>query len=299
MIDRYLLRYFLAVVDHGTFSRAASHCNVSQPTLSVGIAKLERAVGAALFMRSNQRVGLTDAGSRFLGHARRIETEFLLAQQAVSGVETTTLLRIGWLGSVASQLLAPAVTAAAQAGTQIELLEGSERELVRHLGQGRIDVALTLVGRGGERFLEEPLIEEGYALALPATHKLAGRDVIGAEELAGDVMIVRRHCEVLSETSRHFTERGIRPHFALRSVQDDRVLAMVAAGLGATVMPDSHRAVGVMRPRLAGFAHRRTVGLLYGSQSETLQSTSHPFLDAIRTCGQNQPAHLPNMRIAT
>lgn len=299
MIDRYLLRYFLAVVDHGTFSRAATHCNVSQPTLSVGIAKLERLVGAALFMRSNQRVGLTEAGSRFLGHARKIETEFLLAQQAVSGVETTTLLRIGWLGSVASHLVMPAVTAAAQAGTQIELLEGSERELVRHLGQGRIDVALTLVGRGGERFLEEPLMAEGYALAVPETHRLADRDVIGAEELAGDVMIVRRHCEVLSETSRHFTERGIRPHFALRSVQDDRVLAMVAAGLGVTVMPESHRATGVKRPRLAGFAHRRTVGLLYGSQSETLQSLSHPFLDAIRTRGQNQPAHFPNMRTAT
>ena len=42
MIDRYLLRYFLAVIDHGNFSKAAVQCNVSQPTLSVGIAKLER-----------------------------------------------------------------------------------------------------------------------------------------------------------------------------------------------------------------------------------------------------------------
>ena len=46
MLDRYLLRYFLAVVDQGNFSRAAAHCNVSQPTLSVGIAKLERTLGS-------------------------------------------------------------------------------------------------------------------------------------------------------------------------------------------------------------------------------------------------------------
>ena len=72
MLDRYLLRYFLAVVDHGNFSRAASQCNVSQPTLSVGVAKLEREVGAPLFVRSNQRVELTEAGARFLPHARRI-----------------------------------------------------------------------------------------------------------------------------------------------------------------------------------------------------------------------------------
>ena len=75
MIERYLLRYFLAVVDQGNFSRAAAHCLVSQPTLSVGIAKLEQAVGAPLFLRSNQRVELTEAGSRLLSHARRIERD--------------------------------------------------------------------------------------------------------------------------------------------------------------------------------------------------------------------------------
>jgi DNA-binding transcriptional LysR family regulator len=42
MIERYLLRYFLAVIDQGNFSRAAAHCHVSQPTLSTGIAKLEQ-----------------------------------------------------------------------------------------------------------------------------------------------------------------------------------------------------------------------------------------------------------------
>ena len=56
MIERYLLRYFLAVVDQGNFSRAAVHCNVSQPTLSAGISKLENALQRQLFTRTNQRV---------------------------------------------------------------------------------------------------------------------------------------------------------------------------------------------------------------------------------------------------
>ncbi|RVT40840.1 LysR family transcriptional regulator [Sphingobium algorifonticola] len=282
MIDRYLLRYFLAVVDHGTFSRAAAHCNVSQPTLSVGIAKLERLLAAPLFVRSNQRVRLTDAGTRFLVHARRIESEFMAAAQAVVGSDRMPLLRIGWLGSVASHLLAPAVRTTAQAGHPIEMVEGSERELLGFLARGRIDVALSLVERGGDRFLEEPLMREGYALALPATHRLAAQDVIAAEDIGGEVMIVRRHCEVLSETSRHFTERGIRPHFAFRSTQDDRVLAMIGAGLGLTVMPQSHVAPDVVRPALAGFAVRRAVGLLYGAQAERWRDDPHPFLDAVR-----------------
>src|SRR4051812_24540547 len=109
MLDRYLLRYFLAVVDHGTFSRAAAQCNVSQPTLSVGIAKLERSLGSALFFRSSQRVQLTGAGTRFLTHARRIETEFNLAQQAMATVSMAPVLRIGILHSVPGSIIAAAV----------------------------------------------------------------------------------------------------------------------------------------------------------------------------------------------
>ena len=59
-------------------------CHVSQPTLSAGIAKLEQLLGDRLFLRSNQRVQLTDGGTRFLGHARRIEAEFNFAAQALS-----------------------------------------------------------------------------------------------------------------------------------------------------------------------------------------------------------------------
>ena len=60
MIERYLLRYFLAVIDSGTFTAAAAQMAVSQPTLSAGIAKLEREVGAKLLRRSSQRIELTE-----------------------------------------------------------------------------------------------------------------------------------------------------------------------------------------------------------------------------------------------
>ncbi len=286
MIDRYQLRYFLAVVDHGNFSRAAERCNVSQPTLSVGIAKLERFLGAPLFLRSSQRVELTPAGSRFLLHARRIESEFNQALQAMTdiGPSASPLLRIGVLRSIPGAVLARAAAAmrAVDPMAQTELVEGSERELNGHVARGRVDCALTLVDRGGDRFLEETLFTEGYALALPADHPLAREPVVAAEALADNTMIVRRHCEMLSDTSRHFIERGVRPHFAYRATNDERVLALVAAGLGVTVMPDGYRHPGVARPRLAGFDLRRTVGLVYGAQAEHLSANPPPFLQALR-----------------
>lgn len=282
MLDRYLLRYFLAVVDQGNFSRAASHCHVAQPTLSVGIAKLERTLGCPLFVRSNQRVALTEAGSRFLGYARRIEREFNLALDAMGTAVATPPLRLGVLSSVAITPIALAIAEARPNDThRFELLFGSERELATHLGKGRIDVALTLVDRGADRFLEHPLVTEGYALAIPAGHPLAGERAIDAERLAHEVMIVRRHCEALSETSRHFTERGVRPHFALRSTNDERVLQLVAAGLGLTVMPESYRAEGVSRPMLAGFDLKRKLGWAIGPAAELMLSDRPAVLSAI------------------
>src|SRR3546814_18156056 len=92
-----------------------------------------------------------------------------------------------------------------------------------------------------------------YSLALPRWHRFAGAGSLKAEELAQETMMVRRHCEVLSETSRYFTERGVRPRFSFRTTNDDKTLALVRAGLGITHMPDSYRDTEVARPRLCGF----------------------------------------------
>lgn len=284
MLDRYLLRYFLAVVDQGSFSRAATACNVAQPTLSIGIAKLERIVGQALFLRSNQRVELTQAGSRFLPHARRIERDFNMALQEASGADTQPALRLGVLASVPGVLVAASVAQARpDPAAPFELIFGTERELAGHLNKGRIDMALTRVGRSGGRFAERAVMEEGYALAMPQDHALAGEQEIAAERIARDVMIVRRHCEALSETSRFFTERGVRPHFAMRSTNDERVLAMVAAGLGITVMPDCYTQAGVVRPRLAGFTVRRTLGWVAAQGAEGLLQSPPPIVAALDT----------------
>lgn len=284
MIDRYQLRYFLAVVDQGNFSRAAAQCTVSQPTLSVGVAKLERDVGAKLFLRTSQRVQLTQAGTEFLAHARRIENEFALALQSVTGATQESVLRVGILRSIPGATLAEAMILMRQRdpAAKIELVEGTERELTGYVARGRVDCALTLVRRGSDRFLEEKLCEEGYALAVPRDHPAANKAAVSAEELAGDVMIVRRHCEALSETSRHFTERGIRPHFAYRSTNDERVLRMVGIGLGVTVMPQGFTAPDVARPRLSGFTLSRTIGLVFGAHAEALSATPPAGIEAIR-----------------
>jgi len=139
------------------------------------------------------------------------------------------------------------------------------------------------VGRGSDRFAEQPIRSEGYTLAMAAGHALAGSLQIAAEQLAGEVMIVRRHCEALSDTSRFFTKRGVRPHFAMRSTNDERVLQMVAAGLGITVMPACYAAEGVVRPRLLGFDFTRTLGWAASPAAEPLLAAPVPLMSEIAT----------------
>jgi len=284
MVDRYLLRYFLAVIDCGSFSKAAKQLNVAQPTLSVGIGKLERLLGAPLFQRTSKRVQITEAGSRLAAHARRIESEFNLAEAAVLDTKPARAVRLGVISTYPIARLAEMIGAARQSPDpeRVQIITGNERELLQRLGRGQIDVALTITRPDSDRFASERLFSEGYALAMHAAHPLAGKSTIAAEDLSDNAMIVRRHCEVLTETSRHFTERGVRPFFAFRGTSDEQILSLVHAGLGITVMPCSYLMEGVVRPALSGFEVKRCVGLLYAGHAEHLQRAASPILEAIR-----------------
>jgi DNA-binding transcriptional LysR family regulator len=284
MVDRYLLRYFLSVIDTGSFSKAARQMNVAQPTLSVGIAKLERLLGTPLFQRSSKRIQITEAGTRLAAHARRIENEFNLAEAAVLGLRPLRALKLGVLSTFPMAHVAEAVKTARRSAEceRLQLVPGSERELLQRLGRGQIDVALTIVRPGADRFAADGLFSERYALAVPAAHPLAARPAIAAEELSDEAMFVRRHCEVLAETSRHFTERGVRPFFAFRGTNDEQVLALVQAGLGLTVMPACFTLQGVARPLLTGFTLTRQMGLLYAAHADHLRHAPAPVLEAIR-----------------
>jgi DNA-binding transcriptional LysR family regulator len=259
MIDRYLLRYFLAVLDHGTFSRAAVHCRVSQPTLSVGIAKLETLLGRPLFQRSNRRVELTPAGARFAEHARRIEAEFTEAERVVRDDPPARLIRIGLVPTLPTPWIEAGLAAAVATGSgdRFEMVEERVPDLALKLERGRIDV---IVGPLPSAQTGVALFQEEYAVALPAEHPLATHDTVTAQDLASETMLVRRHCEALRVVSRFFTARGVRPFMAARTVSDERALAYVRAGLGITVMPRCFAEPGVAMLTLSGLDLTRTVG---------------------------------------
>jgi DNA-binding transcriptional LysR family regulator len=260
-MELYLLRYFRSLVETGSFTKAAQACLITQPTLSAGIKRLEDQLGVDLFVRSNKRVFLTTAGTRFLPRAKAILHEVNMAAAEMAPVEAAPVLRLGVLQTLPAVLVSRLLKdfIAGHPGVRFDLFDGTEQELLNRLDERGVDYALSLQRVADDSNLA--LFEEGYRLVLPQNHPLAGAREIRGEELANDNMIVRSRCEVLSETSRHFTDRNVRPPLVYRTAQDERALAMVGAGVGITVMPDSYKAPDVVRVPLQGFGLRRTVAL--------------------------------------
>ena len=279
-----MLDYFLAVAEAGNFSRAAKRVGVTQPTLSAGIAKLERELGARLFDRDKKSVALTPAGSRFLVRARRIAAEYELAVQDVRHVPEPRLLRVGVLATIPTAIIERIMASHRRnsANEVLEILDGTERDLTERLDRGRLDIALTVIRPHHGRFRPEQLRSERYLMVLPRDHPLATVDVVQAEQLASDRMVVRRHCEALPEISRFFTEHGVRPRFVLKTTSDQRMLAVIRAGAGIGMMPESFHDPLLRFVRVVDFDLQRDVGLLYAAGSDALRYDGSPFVALVR-----------------
>ena len=133
----------------------------------------------------------------------------------------------------------------------LSLFEGTEQEIQNRLGEGKIDIALTIL-RPTLKLEMTPLYKEGYGIAVADHHPLAKKENIHPAEFAGEPTIVRSRCEILSETSRFFTDHNVRPRLVFNTAQDERALSMVAAGVGFTTMPDHYKMDGVKRIKMTG-----------------------------------------------
>jgi DNA-binding transcriptional LysR family regulator len=176
------LEYLIALARERHFGRAATSCNVSQPTLSVAIRRLERELGVVIVLRGHRFEGFTDEGSRVVTWAHRIlaERDELLADVERMKGRLSAMARVGAIPTSvpASPLLTGHFLRSNPAATiRVEAL--SSREIAARLAEFEIDAGLTYLDAEtppGTRRYE--LYRERYVLLAPAGHPIMTQDEI-------------------------------------------------------------------------------------------------------------------------
>jgi DNA-binding transcriptional LysR family regulator len=245
------LRYFLAVIDEGTFRRAAHSLRITQPPLSREIKRMERELGVDLFDRTRQPVALTAAGQSLEVDARavlaRLESALDGARRAASGRDQIT---IGFLGAAANGLLPATVrrfrTLYPDAHLVLQEHESGLAQL-EHLHDHRIDLGLVREPVAEPALECELIADEPFIAILPSDHRLASsNEPISVSELAGEPFVFwsRENApNPFDAAMAMFRDRGLDMPIVQEALGVQTVLGLVAAGIGISLLPQSVRAL--------------------------------------------------------
>ncbi|WP_028534934.1 LysR substrate-binding domain-containing protein [Paludibacterium yongneupense] len=244
------LRYFVAVADELHFGRAAEKLHIAQPALSIQIKALERQLGGALFQRSSRSVALTEAGQVFLREARatlvQAERALETAGRAMRG--ELGKLDIAYSGNAAfSGVLGRAVHAFRRGWPDVDigLRELDPVSQVRQLLARRIQLGFTtsLCVDVPPELALMPLAAWPLRLALPGEHPLARTDVVSRADVLAETFIVYADSDGDDggRIIRALVGPPARPLRRAASIM--QLLALVAAGQGVALLPDSLQAL--------------------------------------------------------
>ncbi len=262
MFDLRQLRYFIAVAEELSFTRAALRLHLSQPPLSQQIQSLEQDLGVRLLERTKRSVALTEPGRIFLEQARQIlaKVDEARSQMVAAAAGYTGQLRLAYTVSVSFHPAMPqALLRFGQMApnVRLQLSEMYTEPQFAALLAGQIDVGFVRDEPAHEqdaRGLRLGMIDrEPLLLALPAGHPMASRDSLRLAEVAGDAFVSQPRelaATLYDRLVKLATRAGFQPSIIQHAQQINGLLALVAAGLGLALVPASMRTV-----RLAGVCY--------------------------------------------
>ncbi len=241
-MELHQLRYLCAIVDTGSFSRAAESCRVAQPSLSQQISKLEDELGTRLFDRLGRSVRLTDAGRTFLPHARTVLHQTELARSEVDGRrrDARGTVMVGVIPTIAPYDMPQRITSFMRKfpDATLRIVEDTTPMLLESLRNLSIDIAILSLPIRHREFETTTLLTERLYVALPADHPHAGASSVALRDLREERFVMLRDSHCFREISLAACHRAhLDPRIAFESNQISSLLGMVAAGIGLALVP--------------------------------------------------------------
>ncbi len=282
------LRSFLKIAEHGSFTRAARDCFLSQPALSQQIAKLEAELGCPLFERQGRTVTLTEAGEALLERARKILALVDDTAQQVRDDGATGRVVIGAIPTIAPYFL-PGILKRFRKRyprARLEVNEFVTDVLLKQCRHGQIDIGVLALPVSVPHLTVEPLFDERLWLVLPGDHKLAAAGSVRIDRVRDEPFVLLDEAHCLSAQIRGFCQaKRFQPVTTGKTSQLATVQEMVALGHGLSFVPEMARRLDGSKSRvyrrIAGDPPRRTIAACwnpYRYQSKLARA----FLEMLR-----------------
>jgi DNA-binding transcriptional LysR family regulator len=291
------LRYFQAVAEALSFTKAAARLRIAQPALSRQVQDLEDEIGVDLVKRSPRGLTLTAEGKVFLEEARELLKR---ADEAVKKVRALARgeygeLHIGYSPTPTIEILPPALAAFQKAvpGVQVLLHDMSSDEIADGLRSGAIQVAVTPLEGSMTDIEFESLRTYPIGVALAAGHPFARLKSIPLEKLAGEPLVSldrKLYPEAYTRLEQLFRVLGVKPRIALECDSGSSLVAAIESrrGIGLAI-PVLKLVTGkrlVYRP-LAGTKETLSVGIARAKNGD-LTPAGEKFCEILRKLARNR-----------
>jgi LysR family hydrogen peroxide-inducible transcriptional activator len=292
-MDITQLRYYLAVAELGSFSKAAARCHVSQPALSVQVQKLEARVGKLLLNRNHRRIVPTEAG---LILARRAKEILALVDNAKVEIRTSDRhhadrVVVGVLPTIAPCFLAHVLGSFAERFPKIQVfVQGNMAEQSLQLIEtGKLDLGIVSLPVREHGFETETLFSEEMLLALHPNHPLTRKRTIFKEDLRSEKFILCQEDHCPGDCATGFCRKhNYRPRIVFRCGQFATIQSLVAAGKGVALIPQTAIAAtagSITYRQLENSRPKRSIAVVTRNKRH-LKVAAHEFLKHLRQFGK-------------
>ena len=238
-MEMHQVRYFVALLESFSFTKAAQRCNVSQPALTRAIRLLEDELGAPLIYRERAKTRLTEFGELMKPHFFEIAQRADAARLTAAAFSGSKRLRFGVMCTIAPKPVIMLIKSMAEKHPDIdlEITDNTAERLEALLLEGALDVALyCLPNQYDDHLYYMSAFRERLLIVLRHGHPLAARADLQLQELCGERYLNRINCEY--NASFLWEDRKAVWKEIFRSDRDDWILEMVAAGMGFGFLPE-------------------------------------------------------------
>jgi DNA-binding transcriptional LysR family regulator len=236
------LRGFLAVMETGSFGKAAESLNLSQPALSRRIKQLERVIGAPLLERTTRRVAPTAVGRDLHPLLTRLidELETSILSMSETGKLQHGHVTIACVPTAAFYFLPGVIRRFNELHPliRIRILDLSASEGLRSVANGESEFGISMLGSSDPELSFTPLMEDPFVLACHRDHPLAGATSLRWEDLASHPLIgVSRHSGNRAILDNALASLNLRLNWFYEVHHLSTSLGLVEAGVGISVLP--------------------------------------------------------------